>query len=128
MFCWVQLVSAGRHGNFSTRFSINDINLLLILCNRPVRILEHLPDIKHSQAIERFIPCFSHTSFVTTGVTINTSRSPLQTAPQSAQVTALSTAYGRAQPYYQENSTSINCYGYAAGFPWAMNPGDCVIP
>ncbi|WP_028546981.1 hypothetical protein [Paenibacillus taiwanensis] len=64
------------------------------------------------------------TSFYTTKFSKNTLQLPLQTVPQTAQVTPLSTDYGRAQPYYQQNSQNINCYGYAAGFPWAMNPGD----
>lgn len=35
-----------------------------------------------------------------------------------------SSAYGDAPAYHQENSTTINCYGYAADFNWWINPGD----
>ena len=33
-------------------------------------------------------------------------------------------ACGDAPAYYQDNSTSINCYGYAADFNWFISPGD----
>jgi len=37
---------------------------------------------------------------------------------------AILSTYGDAPAYHQENSTSINCYGYAADFDWWINPGD----
>lgn len=37
---------------------------------------------------------------------------------------SVSSDYGAAQPYTSETSTSINCYGYAAGFDWWIDPGD----
>lgn len=37
---------------------------------------------------------------------------------------ATASNYGDAPAYHQENSESINCYGYAADFNWFIRPGD----
>lgn len=37
---------------------------------------------------------------------------------------ATTSNYGDAPAYHQENSESINCYGYAADFNWFIRPGD----
>ncbi len=36
----------------------------------------------------------------------------------------LRSSYGAAWPYQYTASTTINCYGYAGNFPYALNPGD----
>lgn len=43
---------------------------------------------------------------------------------EPAYAVMASAAYGDAPAYRQENSTSINCYGYAGDFNWWINPGD----
>ncbi len=49
----------------------------------------------------------------------------IETTPETPSlIPSASTNYGDAPAYHQENSTSINCYGYAADFDWWINPGD----
>ena len=42
----------------------------------------------------------------------------------SLSPSATLSSYGDAPAYHQENSSSINCYGYAVDIGWALNPGD----
>lgn len=37
---------------------------------------------------------------------------------------SLRSPYGGAKPYSQNNSTDVNCYGYAGEFFWFISPGD----
>lgn len=42
----------------------------------------------------------------------------------SLSPSATLSSYGDAPAYHQEDSSSINCYGYAIDIGWSLNPGD----